>query len=123
MFSTDSDSAALVLLTEAFSRSRRVGSTFSGFPKREIMRLIASQAAQPGIVAEALAAGPLRWLLPACGTFQSCEVGYTVTSTALRRSFPELMAASRALTTTASNFEPVSDLMRFSAYSMSMADW
>src|SRR5271163_4989423 len=39
MVSTVSDSAALVLLTEAFSLSRSDGSTFSTLPKREIMSL------------------------------------------------------------------------------------
>jgi hypothetical protein len=53
-----SDSAAFVLLTEDFSRSRSVGSTFSGFPKSEIMRLSAAKAAPPEIVAEALQTSP-----------------------------------------------------------------
>ncbi len=61
MFSTDSDSAAFVLLTEAFSRSSSDGSTFSGFPKREIMRLNALHEAPPKIVTEPLDASLLCW--------------------------------------------------------------
>jgi hypothetical protein len=49
MLSTVSESAALVLLTEAFRRSASVG---SGLPKREIMRLSALQSAQLKIVTE-----------------------------------------------------------------------
>jgi hypothetical protein len=60
MFSTDSDSAAFVLLTEAFSRSSSDGSTFSGFPKSEIMRLSALQPAQSKIVTEAFDVSPTR---------------------------------------------------------------
>ncbi len=49
MLSTLSDSAALVLLTEAFRRSASVG---SGLPKRVIIQWIASTQAQPKIVTE-----------------------------------------------------------------------
>src|SRR6266478_3186912 len=55
--STVSDSAALVLLTELFNRSRSVGSG-SFFPKSEIIRLRASHSGQLKIVTDA--ASPAR---------------------------------------------------------------
>ena len=45
----------------------------------------------------------------------ACRRLYTWTSTALRRSLPAFTADSRAVTTTASNLEPVNERMRFMA--------
>src|SRR5260370_961905 len=83
--STASESAALVLLTDFFSRSRSVGSG-SFFPKSEIIRLRASTDAQPKIVADA-----------ALGPYKALEVHQVLSNTQREQDEVGKVTAKRAL--------------------------